>query len=439
MILPPRWRRPYVGHAVRVAIVATAIIGAMYVCVVAGFNIVERDHLVGQIDTRLHERLTHAAEQPQNAGSIVDYDNDHDVDDSPVFLWRVTDSGRVTALTPSAPTLARSEWPPLSQSADAQLGSQAFRLQVKRIDGGWFVAAQSLSDAERVQSDLLALEFIAGPILLLAVFFGTLLIGLKAAAPVELARRRQLEFTADASHELRTPLSVIEAEVTLSLKSGRSEDDYRATLASIGLESLRLRRIVEDLLWLARFDSEPPPPGHEPVDVAAVTAACADRFAAVAERDGITLLVRDESGSPPWINAPPAWIDRLVAVLVDNACRYAGPGGIVRLMVSVTGNRVCLRVDDSGPGIPPEERPRLFDRFHRATEVGGGSGLGLAIGDSVVRATGGEWRIDQSNLGGTRMEVSWRRSPGAKVPEHPKGPSSTSLPKGASPDIVVTG
>ena len=114
---------------------------------------------------------------------------------------------------------------------------------------------------DRIESDLLLLEAIAGPVLLVAVFFGTLLIGVKAASPVELARRRQLEFTADASHELRTPLSVIEAEVTLSLTGPRSGDDYRATLERVGRESLRLRDIVEDLLWLARFDSEPPPPG----------------------------------------------------------------------------------------------------------------------------------------------------------------------------------
>ena len=181
-----------------------------------------------------------------------------------------------------------------------------FRLQAERVGDDWFVAGQSLASADRVGSDLMLLEVIAGPVLLVAVFFGTLLIGIKAASPVELARRRQLEFTADASHELRTPLSVIEAEVSLSLDGTRSGDDYRATLGRVGRESMRLRDIVEDLLWLARFDSEPPPPGDEPVDVAAIAAACADRFLAVAQRTGIALLVRDEGqgrrGSTPRLN-----------------------------------------------------------------------------------------------------------------------------------------
>jgi signal transduction histidine kinase len=431
------WRRQYVAHAARVAVVATVIIGAMYVGVVAGFDVVDRHRLVGQIDARLQQRLVQAARNPAAAGSIDDYDNAHDVDDAPVFLWRVTNSGTSTALTPGAPALPRSAWSPSKPSAEARLGPGSFGLQAERVGDRWFVAAQSLANADRIESDLLLLEVIAGPVLLVAVFFGTLLIGVKAASPVELARRRQLEFTADASHELRTPLSVIEAEVTLSLRGSRSGDDYRATLERIGRESMRLRDIVEDLLWLARFDSEPPPPGDEPVDVAAIAAACADRFSAVAQRGDIALLVCEDEQSPPWINAPPEWIDRLAAVLVDNACRYAGSGGTVRIAVTVEGNRVSLTVDDSGPGIAPEERPKLFDRFHRANDMGNGAGLGLAIADSVVRATGGEWRVGQAELGGAHMEVRWHRSPGARGPGALRETPEPSVPDRTPTDASV--
>jgi signal transduction histidine kinase len=430
MRVPPLWRRPYVAHAARVAAVATVIIGALYVCVVASFDVVDRDRLTGQIDARLQQRLVQAVRDPGTAGSIDDYDNTHDVDEPAVFLWTVTNGGTATALTPGAPPLNRSARPPSSPPVEALLGTETFRLRSDRVGDVRFVAAQSLSDVHRIESDLLLLEAIAGPILLLAVFFGTLLVGIKAASPVELARRRQLEFTSDASHELRTPLSVIEAEVTLSLHGRRSDDDYRDTLVRVGQESVRLRVIVEDLLWLARFDSEPPPPGDEPVDVAAIAAACADRFSAVAQRRGVALLVGDEGGSPPWINAPPEWIDRLAAVLVDNACRYAGPDGTVLISVTVVGNRVSLTVEDSGPGVPPEERPKLFDRFHRATDKGNGAGLGLAIADSVVRATGGEWRVGQADLGGARMEVRWHRSPRTKGMVNPKDASG---PPGLEP------
>jgi signal transduction histidine kinase len=427
MKVRPLWRRPYVAHAARVAAVATVIIGAMYVGIVGSFDAVERHRLVGQIDTRLHERLAPAIRHPATAGAVDAYDNAHDVDDAPVFLWKVTKTGASHALTPGAPDLPPTAWSPSKRSVEAQLGTGSFRIQAERVGNVWFVVAQSLANVNRIESDLLLLEAIAGPILLVAVFFGTLLIGVKAASPVELARRRQLEFTSDASHELRTPLSVIEAEVTLSLNGPRSGDEYRSTLGRVSRESMRLRDIVEDLLWLARFDSEPPPPGDEPVDVAAIASACVDRFSAVAQRGAVALLMGDDMASQPWINAPPEWIDRLTAVLVDNACRYAGTGGTVRIAVTVNGNKVGLSVDDSGPGIAPEERSKLFDRFHRATDEGNGAGLGLAIADSVVRATRGEWQVGRSELGGAHVEVRWHRSPGAKGPDE----------RGESPESAV--
>jgi signal transduction histidine kinase len=409
-----RWHSSIVTHAVRVAIITTVVIAAMYVVVVVVFDSVDRHRQVSQIDSRLDLRLDHASKEPSAAGSVDTFDNAHDVDDSLVFVWIVNASGRSTSLIAGSPKLDASSWSPSHRSVAADLGNKTFALQAQRVGDQWLVAGQSLAEVDHVGSDLASLEIIAGPILLIAVFFGTLLIGIKAAAPVELARRQQLEFTADASHELRTPLSVIEAEVSLALSGTRSVDDYRDTLGRVTRESRRLRDIVEDLLWLARFDSEPPPPGAEPVDIAAIAVACADRFDPVAMSRGIALSVHRRGDEQPWINAPPEWVDRLTAVLVDNACRYAAPQGIVQITVSTQGNRVTLAVEDNGPGIAPEERASLFDRFHRATDEGNGAGLGLAIGDAVVRATGGEWRIGAASLGGAHMEVRWHRSPSAK-------------------------
>lgn len=136
------------------------------------------------------------------------------------------------------------------------------------------------------------------------------------------------------------------------------------------------------------------------VDVGAIGISCADRFAVLAQQRGIALTVEVDAEGAPLVHAPPEWIDRLAAVLVDNACRYAGPEGTVRIGVRATSHRVSLTVEDSGPGIAPEDRSLLFERFHRATDQGNGAGLGLAIGDSVVKGTRGAWHIGTSELGG---------------------------------------
>jgi signal transduction histidine kinase len=110
------------------------------------------------------------------------------------------------------------------------------------------------------------------------------------------------------------------------------------------------------------------------------------------------------------VAAPAEWLDRLLGVLLDNACRYAPQGGSIEVRVEGTAGRARVRVDDSGPGIPEAESRRVFDRFHRASDRPGGAGLGLAIADAVVRATGGRWELGTSPLGGASMGVAWPKA-----------------------------
>jgi signal transduction histidine kinase len=119
-------------------------------------------------------------------------------------------------------------------------------------------------------------------------------------------------------------------------------------------------------------------------------------------------------------------------VLLDNACRYSGEAGEVRVTVTADGPHVRLSVEDSGPGIPPEQREHVFDRFHRASTTPGGAGLGLAIGDAVVRATGGRWTVGDSPAGGASMTVVWPRAAGERNAragdDRPSPEPSTSWP-----------
>ncbi len=427
--------------AAKVAAGATAVIAVVYVIGVIVLNLLVSSHLTGQNDQRLAERLAAVAHDPAELSQPADPDGsrpvaagddggdaaaDGDDDAAPVFVWAANTAGTVTAHSLGAPALPAgllTPHPPRDGLAvTARLGSAgAFRLKLTRQGSNWLIAGQNLSGDAHTERLLLYAELIAGPFVLLAMFFGSLVVGLRALAPVEQSRRRQLEFTADASHELRTPLSVIRAEADVALSSPREAAEYRDALTRIQGESRRLRQLVDDMLWLARFDARPPPPGDEPVDLATLAQACADRFRAVGPAvtaDVGPAVTADVGTAPALISAPPEWIDRLAGVLMDNACRYAGPGGQVRIGVQAHGSRVSLTVEDSGPGIPAEERPRLFDRFHRTAEHGPGTGLGLAIGDSIVRSTGGKWQVADSPLGGALMSVSWRHS----QPHRPPAP-----------------
>jgi signal transduction histidine kinase len=404
------------GPALRVAAVATLLIAC--VCAIAAVVIfaLASARLTRQADAGLGEMLASAQHDPldliRDSRSGQDDDGDGDVDENPAYLWIVgrTAAGSrvVTAWSAAAPVLPASvlgTLPAPGRPVTVDLGAAGtYRLLAQRNPTGELVAGISQAGDLHTLHLLRDGELVVGPVLLLAMFGGSLVVGLQALAPVELARRRQLEFTADASHELRTPLSVLRAEVDVALSARRPAAAYRDSLIRVRSESERLSRLVDDLLWLARFDSEPPPPGHEPVDVATLATSCADRFRAI----GPAVTVDTGSG-PALTNAPPEWIDRLMGVLMDNACRYAGPDGRVRISVKTEGGRLALAVEDSGPGIPAEQRPQLFDRFQRAEHRGSGAGLGLAIGDSIVRSTGGRWRIATSPLGGALLEVSWKQ------------------------------
>ena len=398
--------RPELAHAAKVALAASLLIGIVYAACVTVLDKAVSARLTASVDERLAERLADVGE----VGLRPSTPDDDDIDATPVYLWRQTTSGRVAQIDPGAPHLPATVRASTRRPETVLLPEGTFRLEAGSVNGVRYIAGQDLQTVDHLTVLLRDGEALVSPVLLLAIFVGALTIGLRALLPVEQSRRRQLEFTADASHELRTPLSVISAETSVALSSPRRAAEYRAVLTRIDGETARLRKIVEDLLWLARSDSAPPQPGDEPLDLGTIAGRCAERFRALGTSRQFDVQLVTSGSAPAWISAPPEWIDRLTGVLVDNACRYAGTGGTVRIGVAHRGARVTLTVEDSGPGVAAELRTRLFDRFHRSTDQGGSAGLGLAIADSIVRSTDGQWRVGDSELGGALFEVSWRRA-----------------------------
>jgi signal transduction histidine kinase len=296
-----------------------------------------------------------------------------------------------------------------------------------RGPGLWALYIQMGSPPVELKVPGLAAVLTACALVLLPTFAVFFLIGRRAARPIELARQQQLQFTADASHELRTPLTVIEGEASLALGRQRRAAEYRLALEKVAAESTRMRRLVDDLLWLARSEADPDRPGFVAVDLSELARTAVGRFQGVAADKGLRLSLTIGDGPCPVVRAPVEWMERLLAVLVDNACRYTPAGGEIRVDARAIDDRVSLTVEDSGPGIPEAETDHIFDRFHRATQLSGGSGLGLAIASQVVTRTGGAWKVGRSHLGGALMAVSWRhREPLAARRSHAFRESSES-------------
>lgn len=398
--------------ALRVATAATAVVGLFYALIVIGILTIVSAKLLHETDERVAQELADARQlSPAQLASRAEITRDSD--DPPVYYWQINAAGVVTATSsdafafPVALLQGRSAAP-----RTAFVDGRDFRFEyVARADGSRIYAAESLAQPHHVRSLLTMSALVVSPALLAAVFVSAFVIGRSASKPVEQARVRQLEFTADASHELRTPLTVIEAEVGLALTTNRTASGYRDALQRVSGETPRLRKIVEDMLWLARFDSEPPAPQAEIVDLATVARQCADRFGPVVTSRNIDLRLTVNGDDHPHVAAAPEWLDRLIGVLLDNATRYAKSPGRVAITVESGSGHVSLTVADDGPGIPAAERPRLFDRFHRIEDNGGqGAGLGLAIADAVVRTTHGRWSLGESVWGGANMTVIWPRA-----------------------------
>jgi signal transduction histidine kinase len=393
--------------SIRVALAATAVVALAYFAVAVAVILIVQRNLTDQIDQRITSSFGRLPHDGPGGGGQYEPPAPDRFGGQPVVLWQIDESGTVSTL-PSNPELP-AEYQTVSSPTTATIDGIELRLAGQSRGDDWVVIGQSLEPVTETRGTVVLAELVIAPILLGIVFLGAVAIGRRVATPIEESRQRQLDFTADASHELRTPLAVIEAHTSLALAGDRDVGWYRSAFGRIDRESKRMRRMLEDLLWLARFDASKRPPNVEPVDLAVMAAQAVDRFEAIAETRHLAI----ELSAPPEgavVAAPAEWLDRLLGVLLDNACKYAPDGGRVDVSVIVDGSRVALTVDDSGPGIPEAERTRIFDRFHRATDAQGGAGLGLAIADAIVRATGGRWRVASAPAGGARMGITWSRA-----------------------------
>jgi heavy metal sensor kinase len=213
---------------------------------------------------------------------------------------------------------------------------------------------------------------------------------------LESSFERIRQFTADASHELRTPLTILTGELELALRTRKSAEEYQEVLSSALQEVLRLSHVVESLLLLSRTDMGQISLHREPTNLTETLADLADAAMILGTQKNIYITFRHTEDL--FIEADRAKLYQMFLNLVDNAVKYTPEGGMISIAVHRDGSFAEVRVRDTGIGINPEHRTKIFDRFYRVDKARsrdlGGAGLGLSIVQWIVQIHGGTISVE---------------------------------------------
>lgn len=265
------------------------------------------------------------------------------------------------------------------------------------------------SEMNMLRSLLMVLAIAGGVGCILVVLAGYYMAG-RALVPIRNAWERQQQFVADASHELRTPLAVMGANAEMLLRHpDHTIEQESHVIAPILKEIRRLSKLVTQLLTLARSDSNQLELHRVPLLLNEQWAESAETFRPLCEMKSISLETDLQAPLP--FHGDEERLRQLLVILLDNAVKHTPSGGTISVACCRTGSLIRCTVSDTGKGIPPQDLPRIFDRFFRGDEArsrtDGGTGLGLTIAQWIAEKHGGTI-LASSELGqGTVMTIQF--------------------------------
>lgn len=332
---------------------------------------------------------------------------------APVFVIRVNQNGKIDLL--SADNISVSE-SGLNQIAGEVIASgksegvlRDYNLRfIKRDDRGEIkVAFIELSSQQAAMRNTIITSVLSGLAALIAFFFISVFLARWALRPVEQAWRQQRRFVADASHELKTPLTVILANIGI-LESHRTDtiEEQLNWIKNTGAEASRMKKLVDNLLFLARSDDAKTPVVHSRLNLSDLVFSTALAFESVAFERGVALDT--EAISPDiHISGDEAQLRQLVGILLDNAVKYSADRGVVTLSLKAKQSRAVLSVHNGGTPLSREDLEHLFERFYRAdkSRANEGYGLGLSIAKSIVENHSGKIAVESNEANGTVFSV----------------------------------
>ncbi len=438
------------------------------------------DESLGYQLRRIEHNLAASSGSENNEHSALNGDDDeHLLQLSPHLIQIIDDRGRVTDETVS-PRREQLEVD-IEKLRQLEVGNNYFetvrlsdgnymRVATRRArdqgdDGSYYIRlGQSLETLDAALRRLLIILGIAIPVALILGSYGGLLLANQALRPVDRISRaaeqistgdltervpmsskmdeigrlvvtfnqmisrlqaafeRQKQFTSDASHEMRTPLAVMRGDIEIALRRERSDEEYRRVLTSNLEEIVRLSRLVEDLLMLARADYGQVELRHEPVDLNKLCQQMVEYISPLAQQKGQDIHYLHLNGKAIEfaqvesraikISGDMQRIKQLLLNLLDNAIKYTDFGGKVSLELKTDDKCAVITIADTGRGIPPEDLPHIFERFFRKSKTTSdrsatGFGLGLSIVKWIVDSHSGKITA-QSEVGrGTTFTVKF--------------------------------
>ena len=287
------------------------------------------------------------------------------------------------------------------------------RLRAERftLASGAPMVAVAVADQVELEDRYAALIAAFGAAALVAVVLvalgGSFLVQ-QSLKPIERSIAYMRRFMADAAHEMRTPLTVIRSRAEVALQQPRSAGEFAEAMQGVAAETRRLGRIVDDLLTLARADAGERPLERQRVFLDDVVSDAAGAARALAQARGVEVSIDEFEEAP--VDGDTALLHQLAMLLLDNAVKFTPAGGHVSIRVGSADGRARLVVQDSGPGIPADQLPHIFERFYRGDPARSrgpeaGAGLGLAIARWIVEMHHADIQVTSGAETGTRMTV----------------------------------
>lgn len=336
---------------------------------------------------------------------------------TPVFAVEIDINGQIITLQAGpGSTITRENAQALVDQAMTQPdrqgdlpGQNITYLYLQEMPRRFFAFADNSSVGQAVGNQLLVSLLISAAALLAFYLISRFLARL-SLRPVERAWEQQRQFVADASHELKTPLAVILANADIiAAHPAETVESQGKWLGYIREEAQRMRSLVEDLLFLAKSDAQKLPLHLQQVHLSELVTASLLSFEPVAFEAGVALSEAVAPGVA--LQGDEAQLRRLVVILLDNAVKYAGAQGSVDVTLSENQGKAQLAVHNTGPAIPAEHLPHLFERFYRSDAArdreSGGYGLGLAIAKSIAETHGGKITVASTPQDGTTFTVTF--------------------------------